>query len=265
VTRTVVVSPHLDDAVLSCGGRLADEPAHVVTVFAGVPREGGPLPIWDRLTGATSCSDRVRDRLAEDDRALGVLGATTERLAMLDGQYRAEPHDHEAAVALLRPLLASADEVCTAAGVGGHVDHLAARDAALAAAPPSASVTLFADVPYVLVYGWPSWVDPRAGGPMLDAGPWVDAELEAAGLVLDALTRAPRELSEEALARKREAMLAYRSQLPALDAQSGGRLSEPAVLRFELAWTVAAGRSPLRAEWVPGAAGGWLPGNQPPA
>ena len=64
MSRTVVVSPHLDDAVLSCGGRLADEPAHVITMFAGIPDDVGALPMWDRVTGATSSHHRVVDRLA---------------------------------------------------------------------------------------------------------------------------------------------------------------------------------------------------------
>jgi LmbE family N-acetylglucosaminyl deacetylase len=259
-SRTVVVSPHLDDAALSCGGQLAGEPAHVITVFAGVPDEVVPLPTWDRLTGATSSHQRVVDRLAEDDRALGRLGTTTERLPLLDGQYRTEVHDHHGAVELLRPLLATADEIWAAAGIGHHVDHLAARDAALGAAPPGASVRLFADLPHALVYGWPSWVDPQAQHPFVDSGPWLEAELESAGLLLEALTARPHRLSAAAAALKREALAEYTSQLPALDAQSGFRLSDPRVMAFELSWTVAPDVSPLRSDWSPGGSGGWLPG-----
>jgi LmbE family N-acetylglucosaminyl deacetylase len=248
MSRTVVVSPHLDDAVLSCGGRLADEPAHVITMFAGIPDDVGALPMWDRVTGATSSHQRVVDRLAEDDRALARLGATTERLPLLDNQYRTEEHDHRRAVELLRPLLASAHEVWAAAGIGRHVDHLAARDAAIEATPAGASVHLFAELPYALVYGWPSWVDPDAQHPLLEPGPWLEAELQSAGLVIEVLTRRPLRLSANAARVKQEAMAEYASQLPALDAQSGFRLTDPQVMTFELSWTVPPGVSPLRPE-----------------
>jgi LmbE family N-acetylglucosaminyl deacetylase len=262
---TVVVSPHLDDAVLSCGGWLAGHPATVVTVFAGVPAEDIPLPTWDRLTGAKSSAQRVRDRRGEDEHALGLVGAAAVHLDLLDGQYRTRAHDHDEAVELLRPLLAGAGEVWTAAGVGQHVDHLAARDAALAAMPDGVPAVLFADLPYSLVYGWPSWVDPASGGDHLDASPWLAAELVAGGLVPEALTPWPRQLRAEERDRKLSAMAAYASQLPALEAQSGGRLGDPAVMRHELAWRLQPGRPPVRAGWVPGAAGGWLPGDERPA
>jgi LmbE family N-acetylglucosaminyl deacetylase len=234
-----------------------------VTMFTAPPPEGTRPPTWDRLTGALDPHARGLERLAEDDRALGLLGVTYDRLGLLDGQYRAQPHDHSHAVRLLAPLLAGADHVWAPSGIGQHVDHLAARDAALAAAPAGTAVSLYADLPYALVYGWPRWVDPAAGTPMLDAGPWFEAELEAAGLVLDRLIAIPRELTESAAARKLDAMAAYRSQLPSLDAQSGGRLSDPAVMRFELAWAVDRASSPLREGWAEGANGGWLPGNRP--
>jgi hypothetical protein len=147
-----------------------------------------------------------------------------------------------------------------AAGIGHHVDHLAARDATLQATPPGATVRLFAELPYALVYGWPSWVDPEAQHSLVDAGPWLEGELEAAGLVIEALIARPHRLSAAATSLKQEAMSEYTSQLPALDTQSGFRLSDPRVMAFELSWSVAPGSTPLRHEWVPGTSRVWPPG-----
>src|SRR5204862_73519 len=57
--RFAVVSPHLDDAILSLGagimgaGRAADE-VSVVTVFAGDPESRAPAARWDARAGAAA-------------------------------------------------------------------------------------------------------------------------------------------------------------------------------------------------------------------
>ncbi len=88
-----VVSPHMDDAALSCGRLLASLPgAHVVTVFSGGPERVSPLPEWDRLSGAFSPGDDVMGlRVYEDEAALAVVGATGHRLGLWDEQYRQRP------------------------------------------------------------------------------------------------------------------------------------------------------------------------------
>ena len=49
----MILSPHLDDAVLSLWHRLAAaEPVEVVNVLAGIPGPEGGSRWWDRLTGA---------------------------------------------------------------------------------------------------------------------------------------------------------------------------------------------------------------------
>jgi hypothetical protein len=86
-SRSVVLSPHLDDAVLSCWHLLAGGDTTVVTVFAGVP-EPGTCGWSDRLTGASDSAARVRERLGEDTRAPALAGASSGRLDLLDEQYR---------------------------------------------------------------------------------------------------------------------------------------------------------------------------------
>ena len=90
-----VISPHLDDAVFSCGALLAAaRDAVVVTVLAGVPEAPIDVPDWDRAAGFGSATQAVLQRRREDTLALGLLGARPEWLDFLDGQYGKR---HEAA------------------------------------------------------------------------------------------------------------------------------------------------------------------------
>src|SRR5436190_14172898 len=87
-SRTVVLSPHPDDAVLSCWHLLEGDEVTVVTVFGGVP-EKGATGWWDLLTGAADSTARARERLDEDSRALSLTRARSVTLELLDSQYRA--------------------------------------------------------------------------------------------------------------------------------------------------------------------------------
>lgn len=87
-TRWLVVSPHLDDAVFSCGQLLAQAPGSVVvTVFAGIPPAGTVAPPWDRRAGFRSADEAMRARRDEDRRALSTLDARPVWLDFLDDQY----------------------------------------------------------------------------------------------------------------------------------------------------------------------------------
>ena len=87
-TRWLVISPHLDDAVFSCGQLLAQAPGSVVvTVFAGIPARGSDAPPWDRRAGFRTADEAVRSRRDEDRRALAMLGAQPVWLDFLDDQY----------------------------------------------------------------------------------------------------------------------------------------------------------------------------------
>jgi LmbE family N-acetylglucosaminyl deacetylase len=80
--RVVVLSPHLDDAVISCGAFLSVHPgATVVTVFCGYPAQIlDPPNWWAQLSGFGPGQDVVAARRDEDRRALGRLGATPRQL-----------------------------------------------------------------------------------------------------------------------------------------------------------------------------------------
>lgn len=89
--ETIVLSPHFDDAVFSCGAYLARHPdAVVLTVFAGVPPEGIRTPSWDQRCGFDCPQAAMRARHDENARALETLGVRGEQLSLLDQQYGGE-------------------------------------------------------------------------------------------------------------------------------------------------------------------------------
>lgn len=178
MTDVLAVSPHLDDAVLSAGGRIAEltgagRRVTVFTVFAGLA--AGPYsPVACRfheewgLTG-----DPVSHRRAEDLRALSWLGAEAVHGAFLDAIYRTDPVGHwivggvptehmvsdekeltsqvyetvRALIESLKPGL-----VLTCASVGDHVDHMHTCDAVrTAAATTGVRLQLWTDLPYAKV------------------------------------------------------------------------------------------------------------------
>ncbi len=86
---TVILSPHLDDAVLSCWHLLCGPgDVGVINVFAGSPTPGSGASWWDRITGATDSVRRMEERRAEDSEAFSIAGRTATHLDFLDEQYQ---------------------------------------------------------------------------------------------------------------------------------------------------------------------------------
>lgn len=128
----VVVSPHLDDAVFSCGELLASSPgATVVTVFAGMPAESWPLPDWDAACGFASARQAIAARRREDRAALERLGAQPCWLGCLDRQYRRGSDAEGAASRLARAFHRHAPGTVAIPLGLFHDDHREARCAAL--------------------------------------------------------------------------------------------------------------------------------------
>jgi LmbE family N-acetylglucosaminyl deacetylase len=97
----VLISPHLDDAVFSCGEALAAHRGSVVlTVFAGTPTDGAQRTEWDARCGFSSAAEAVAVRRAEDERALARLGARPRWLDFVDSQYGATCALREVACAI---------------------------------------------------------------------------------------------------------------------------------------------------------------------
>ena len=93
--QTVFVSPHLDDAALSCGGNIArlaraGTRVTVVTVFTADQSPGSALsPLAMRTHASWGVGDQPFEaRRAEDAAACKAMGADAEHLGLLDAIYR---------------------------------------------------------------------------------------------------------------------------------------------------------------------------------
>jgi LmbE family N-acetylglucosaminyl deacetylase len=92
----LVISPHLDDAVFSCGDWIAAHPgATVMTVFAGVPGGTTGCTPWDAACGFADARQAVAARRLEDGAALAMLSASPLWLDFLDSQYLQTPGESE--------------------------------------------------------------------------------------------------------------------------------------------------------------------------
>ncbi|HUH06431.1 MAG TPA: PIG-L family deacetylase [Egibacteraceae bacterium] len=238
-TDVTVFSPHLDDGVLSASARLMQPGAQLVTVLSGGPPPDLDVTRWGRLTRAASMAQRHAERLAEDDRAVAILGCASVRLGEPEEEFRDAELDRERLIRRVEPLVEAAGQVWAPSAVGGNRDHRAVRDAVLSACRRVGrehEVFLFADLPYSIEYGWPEWVTGEANGEFLDADYWLHSELTGRGLDPEQMDAQVIELSPDDRARKEQAVLCYASQLPAL----GLGANEPArwrwVLSYELTW-----------------------------
>jgi LmbE family N-acetylglucosaminyl deacetylase len=232
---TILLSPHLDDAVLSAWSLLQRPgPVRVVNVFAGTPPPGTPLGGWDAKTGASDSHVRATERIAEDREALALAGREPLNLDFLDEQYRS---NHQVPVGeltdgLLQAALGAA-ELHAPAGIRGHRDHVAVRDVArMLARRWEIPLLLYAEQPYATRHGWPGWVDGSEPNDL------AEAEWERAVGALDATPEAVR-LDPRAVAAKLQAMRTYRTQFEGLEPHSLRGLSDPAMFGIEVRFRLA--------------------------
>lgn len=159
-----VVSPHLDDAALSCCLFLAANPgSQVTTVFADGPSSVRPLTPWDRAAKYfADGADVMRIRREEDSRANALIKAQACHMSYWDRQYRNEPYGYAGLVE--RDLLAAiakdlalgfretaVDGLVIPLGLG-HPDHRMAADAGLMLAESESPecVYVYEELPYAV-------------------------------------------------------------------------------------------------------------------
>jgi LmbE family N-acetylglucosaminyl deacetylase len=172
--RWIYISPHLDDAVLSCGGLIWEQvqkgiSVEIWTVCAG---EAPPGPL-SRLAktihkewGTHSAEETVRLRQGEDREAASRLGAGVFHFDTPDCIYRRSLQgiplysvdvftpwnplenflSEEIATEMTSSLQPDDLLVCPLA-VGGHIDHILTRQAVETLRRP---LLYFADIPYLL-------------------------------------------------------------------------------------------------------------------
>lgn len=215
----LVLSPHLDDAVLSAAWTISAYPKSVVaTVFAGVPAHAATrLSDWDRSCGFGSASEAIARRRAEDVNALARLGAIPQWLDFKDGQYEDVPNATELQNALIR-LMSDHSDLALLIPLGlHHPDHERVADAAIAALKKSsdrADFWVYEDIPYRSIDGL------------------VEQRIEAIGTRIASLERMDAIAGN--LDFKRAAVEAYASQWPRL--QQDAILDVKGVFGAEYLW-----------------------------
>ncbi|MFH8346561.1 PIG-L deacetylase family protein [Streptomyces sp. NPDC018045] len=234
--RTVILSPHFDDAALSLAGLIPrlPGPVTVVTVFGGAPAAHHAVSWWDSTCGFSTAAEAYRARLAEDARAAALLGVDRTVLDHPDGPYGAGD-ELTGLDAFLSALPNPFPLVLLPLGTN-QPDHERVRDRALRVlddlgAPPP---LLYADLPYT--GHLPEW-----GAPDTDRAL---GGSKAYGVAYqDLLTCYRLDLAHDLVltdaewARKREAVLCYASQLAPLAADHGSLLARGGPLRAERVWS----------------------------
>jgi LmbE family N-acetylglucosaminyl deacetylase len=234
----VVVSPHLDDAVLSAWSVLtAAGPVEVVNVFDGLP-EPGFLTRYDRLVRGTESATLFAERIAEDREALALAGRTPRGVGLLERQYRDRPYDPDRLERLLEAAIPRCSELYVPSGIGGHEDHVAVRDAALGLAAGGPPVTLYAELPYAIHKGWPHWVTGDDPDPHLDPESDWEVYLSEVPCGRSALEVRVRELSDGEAEAKLAALRTYRTQFASLNSGMINRFGAPVASRYEVFWRV---------------------------
>jgi LmbE family N-acetylglucosaminyl deacetylase len=170
--RIVVVSPHLDDGVLSLGAAMAMSAragarVELLTVFACDPESEAEAGGWDGRAGFRTEGDAARARREEDARACAILGVTPVWLPF--GSVDFDRHGDESAVreAVLRAL-DGADTVLLPGFPLTHPDHEWLVRSLLGAPLGAARVGLYAEQPYAHhvreASRAPEWVEDAVGG-----------------------------------------------------------------------------------------------------
>lgn len=215
--RWIYLSPHLDDAALSAGGLIYEQtqagiPVEIWTFMCGDPHLNEFSPFAQMLHktwGFADSAETVRERRIEDINAANILGATAVHFDFLDCIYRrdelgnwlypegvfgsihAKDNDLPAEIAAkITPHLRPDDVLVCQLSVGSHVDHVLVRQAAELLGRP---LIYDIDMPYFLY---------RSD----------EFESKAAGM-----KESVRSVTEAGLGRWLDAVVAYKSQLPALN------------------------------------------------
>ena len=172
--RWIYISPHLDDAILSCGGLIQKQTdsrtnVEVWTICAGDPPEGELSPFARKQQGRyQSDNDYYQERRREDIRACQLVGARHRHLPFQDCIYRRSTdgtwlYDSETAIfgvlssddtptiktitEFLETILKPSDIVVSPLALGNHVDNQLVRKAMDELDRP---IRFYADIPYAI-------------------------------------------------------------------------------------------------------------------
>lgn len=199
--RWIYISPHFDDAVLSCGGLIFEQtrqgiPVEIWTICAGDPPPGPLSPLAQaihQVWGTGSAEETVALRREEDRAAASIVGAEIRHFSIADCIYRRSPEGnllytedvfvarHPLEAGLDRKIAATLDEqlrpddtlVCPLT-IGGHLDHVLTR---AAVEWLGRQLWYYADIPYLLDH--PEALEPATKDQQADLFPVSEAGLSA--------------------------------------------------------------------------------------
>lgn len=259
----IYISPHLDDAALSCGGLIANqvfrgESVTVLNVFAGIPN----LEYFSAYAQKQHArwnlppDKAILARREEDYLVLTSLGAEVMNWDYCDAIYRKiddkflytdhqklfgplHPAEHPLIDHLTERLSQLHHEYSTAIfyaplRVGGHVDHLLIRKCAVKLYNRGAKIVFYEDFPYVAKDDWPD--EPKT---VVQAKAELPFQVQAEYIEIDTQT-------------KIETLKGYQSQMEALY----GEEREEGLMRTVCDYTAKLGRegnrnSPCERYWHP--------------
>lgn len=237
IERVIILSPHLDDAALSCGGLMEflskrKSSSLVISIYCGNPP---PVKNKDGTLRTPQRKGYVNPRLRrrEDVAAMHAANADFVHLGFADGIYRRSPlsgqiiyrHAHERWVAprvddlghieelylVLKQLCMGLGRILLVSpmGIGQHVDHTIVARVALRLAEQGVSLMFYEDFPYV--------VSTSVGS----------GEQDGPAIALKRLGRKPgdRMVLPVNVAAKAHLISHYESQIPALFEGENGLLS----------------------------------------
>jgi LmbE family N-acetylglucosaminyl deacetylase len=155
--RVVVVSPHLDDAVMSLGSALAQavhtgSKVEILTVFSDIPSSTAAASEWDTQCGFATEGEAATARRQEDRRACAVLGAQPRWLDFGAECYERRGDDadiHTAVTSAIR----GADAVLVPGFPLAHADHERLSKLLLANGIDCPRIGLYAEQPYTFIQG----------------------------------------------------------------------------------------------------------------
>ena len=162
--RVVVVSPHLDDGVLSLGASMASwarcgAVVQLLTVLACDPASEAAAGGWDRRGGFETEGESARARREEDRRACALVGATPVWLPFGSVDY--DRHGDEADVRdAVRRALEGADTIVVPGLPLTHPDHAWLAQVMDAGGLEHGRVGRYAEQPYTFRAG----ADPAGAG-----------------------------------------------------------------------------------------------------
>lgn len=153
--KVLVLSPHLDDAVLSAGQFIAGRKGNVdlLTIFSGIPMSKGLITDYDKSCGFKTSKDAMVVRRQEDIQACAILNATPYHTDVLDSQYT----KRQTGIIKILHKAVKADKYELIVGPLGlvHPDHIAVSEALSHLGLPN--LYLYEDLPHRVTHPETVW------------------------------------------------------------------------------------------------------------